>query len=147
MSAVALQNGLYQKLENDAELMAMIVGIYDNPTQVPDPDDNSQFPFITISDAVLTPWDDDHDEGTDATFTVHVWSRASHALEAKAIQDRVKRILHRQKLPILGNLTVGMDYVRSDVQRDADGFTRHGVQDFRIIFVEEDPQLLTALVL
>ncbi len=136
MSFVELQKGIYNKLTGDSALMALVKGVYDNPAQVTDPGDNAEFPFLTMSDIQPTPWDTDGDVGTDAQFTIHVWSRASHALEAREIQDAITSLLHRDKLVITGQRVIGLDYIRADVQRDADGLTRHGIQDFRITYIE-----------
>ena len=56
MSAYQLQFGIYTALDNDAALTALIVGIYDNPAQAGDPDDDTLFPYVTISDGTSQPW-------------------------------------------------------------------------------------------
>jgi len=119
-----------------AFLNANVVGVYDNPAQVADPSDDSAFPFITISDSTLQPWDTDTERGADATVTIHTWSRARNALEVKQIQDAVYNVLHRGNLAIAGYTFIGSDYLTQTVQRDPDGITRHGVQDFKIVFEE-----------
>lgn len=134
--AYELQIGLYDKLKDDAQLMAMVDAIYDNPPQQDDPASNAPFPFVTISESTLQPWDTDTEIGTEATATVHVWSRASHALEAKQIQAAIYRVLHRDTIAITGYTVVGIDLINQTVERDPDGITRHGVQDFRIIYEE-----------
>lgn len=135
-AAYELQLSLYDALANDSAISAAVVGVYDNPTQVQDPSDNTEFPFITMSDILITPWDDDTDKGWEATATLHVWSRASHALEAKEIQGLIYERLHRKTLSISGYDFVGMDEEDQDVQRDEDGITRHGIQNYRITFLE-----------
>lgn len=134
--AYELQIGLYDKLKDDAPLMAMVDAIYDNPPQQDDPASNAPFPFVTISESTLQPWDTDTEIGTEATVTIHVWSRASYALEAKQIQGAVYRVLHRDTIAVNGYTVIGIDLVNQTVERDPDGITRHGVQDFRIIYEE-----------
>jgi hypothetical protein len=134
--AYELQLGLYNKLAADAGVMALVEAIYDNPPQQADPESNVPFPFITISDSTLQPWDTDTEIGTDATVTVHVWSRASHALEAKQIQGAIYRALHRDTIAVTGYTVIGIDLITQTVERDPDGITRHGVQDFRIVYEE-----------
>jgi hypothetical protein len=67
---------------------------------------------------------------------VHVWSRASHSLEVKQIQAAIYEVLHRGTISIAGSVFIGSDYITQTVQRDPDGITRHGVQEFRIIYEE-----------
>lgn len=136
--AVNLQNAIYDKLDADAALSALIVGIYDNPSQVTDPSDNDLFPFLTIGDTVLRPWDSDTETGTEATNTIHVWSRAGHFIEVKEIQQAVYNILHRGTMVISGAVFIASDYISQDAQRDQDAITIHGVQEFRIIYDEVD---------
>ena len=134
--AYELQIGLSNKLTGDAQLMALVKAVYDNPPQQDDPSSNVPFPFITISDSVLQPWDTDTEIGAEAVVTIHVWSRASHALEAKQIQGAIYRVLHRDTIAVNGYTVIGIDLVSQTVERDPDGITRHGVQDFRIIYEE-----------
>lgn len=113
------------------------IGIYDNPTQVSDPGDNSKFPYITISDDDLQPWDSDTEIGTEATVRVHVWSRAQNSLEAKKLQDAIYNVLHRGNLTITGYDFIACDMVLQTIERDPDGITRHGIQDFRVIYDQQ----------
>jgi len=161
VSAYALQNGLFAALSEVSEasltadfltedytlttveiakavayLRDNVIGIYDNPAQVADPASDAAFPFITLSGGTSQPWDTDTDRGDEAIVQVHVWSRASNSLETKQIQDAIYSILHRGTIVISGSVFIGSDYITQTVQRDPDGITRHGVQEFRIIYEE-----------
>ena len=133
----ALQIAIFNALNADSALSALVVGIYDNQDQVSNPDDDSAFPVLTISTGTILPWDDDTKLGGQYDVEIHTWSRARNALESKQIMDAVYNVLHR------GTLTItGWRYVQSDLvsqinpQRDPDGITRHGVQTFRITYEE-----------
>lgn len=133
----ALQIAVYNALNADVTLGGLIVGIYDNQEEVPNPDSDSAFPLLTISTGTLRPWDDDTKEGGDANVEIHTWSRARHSLEAKQIMDAVHNVLHRGTLSISGWGFIGCDLVdQINPQRDEDGITRHGVQTFRVTFEE-----------
>ena len=136
MSGYQLQLGIYTALNDDTALSALIVGVYDNPSQAGDPGDDTAFPYVTISDGTSTPWDTDTDRGDEAIAQVHVWSRASNALQVKQIQDAIYGVLHRGTISISGSVFIGSDYITQTVQRDPDVITRHGVQEFRIIYEE-----------
>ena len=132
-----LQIAVYNALNTDSALSALIVGIYDNPQQVADPDNDNAFPFVTLSTGSIEPWDDDHDKGSQADIQVHTWSRARHSLQCKQIMDAIYNVLHRGTLSISGFLFVGCDMVsQENPQYDPDGVTRHGVQTFRVVFQE-----------
>lgn len=111
-------------------------GVYDNPPQRSDPESNAPFPYLTIGEGPLNPWDTDTETGTEAVMQVHSWSRASHFLETKQIQQAVYDLLHRRELLIPDYAFVGCDLVTQTVDRDPDGITIHGVQEFRIIYEE-----------
>ena len=130
MSAYNLQIAVY-----DAVAAAVApVPVYDNPQQVANPDDNSQFPFVTVGEATLNSWDDDTLTGFDADIVIHVWSRASHRLETKELQDTIYSALNRASLTVGSNPVVLCDHVQSDTMRDPDGITIHGVSRYRIVW-------------
>lgn len=132
-----LQLAIFDKLNSDVDLSALVVGIYDNVTQVANPDDNNEFPFLTISQGRIAPWDDDLKRGGQADIEIHTWSRAHNALEAKQVMDAVYNCLHRATIVINGWSFVGCDLVdQVNPMRDPDGVTRHGVQTYRITYEE-----------
>ena len=134
MSAYQLQIAVYNYLSADLDLMALIRGIYDNPQQIKKPESSAEFPFLTIGDDSLKPWDTDTEVGFDCEITIHTWSMASNWLECKQIQDAVYTALHRNEFSRSGFDFVGCDLVTQDAQRDQDGITIHGIQTFKIIF-------------
>lgn len=136
MSAVALQIAVYDALAADSTLSGLVSGIYDNPTQVSDPGDNSAFPFVTVGEARFAPWDTDTEKGREATVVIHTWSRAQHHIECKRVQEAIYNILHRVTLPMTGHVWIGCDLASQDAQRDPDAITVHGVQEFLIRYEE-----------
>jgi len=136
MSTYQLQIAVAAALNADAPLMALVNGVYDNPLQVANPVSDSAFPFVTLSDGSSTPWDTDTELGRESAVIIHTWSRARHALEAKQIQDAIYNAVHRGTIPIVGSQFIGCDEVQRTVERDPDGITRHGVQEFKIIYEE-----------
>jgi len=126
-----LQNAIYNRLV--AVAIPGVKGIYDNPTQVTDPGNNALFPFITISEATASEWDDDTYTGFDTQAVIHVWSRAHHTLEAKSIQKAIYNALHRYELSITGSTLITCEHQTSSTVRDPDGVTIHGISQYRII--------------
>lgn len=128
---VAIQNAIYNTLTLAA--ISGVKGIYDNPTQVVDPDNNARFPFITISEMTDAEFDDDTYTGFDTALVIHVWSRASHTIETKTIQTAIYQALHRQNLSISGASMITLEHQSSSTIRDPDGVTIHGISQFRLI--------------
>jgi len=130
VSAVDLQNAIY-----DAVSAAVApLPVYDNPTQVADPDNNDAFPFVTVGDATLSEWGDDCKAGFDAQVIIHTWSRAHHTLETKAVQGDIYTGLHRVDLMVGGTPVVLCEEQSRDALRDPDGVTVHGVSRYRVVW-------------
>jgi len=130
MSGYNLQLAIYDAL---ASAPLGVQGVYDNPTQVSNPDDNGAFPFVTVGDATLSDWSDDCKSGFEASIVIHTWSRAAHHLETKQVQGNIYNALHRAELTVDGQPVITSEFVSSDAFRDSDGVTIHGVSRFRVV--------------
>lgn len=131
--ALAIQCALHEKLKADAALMALVVDVYDN---VPQPDDSGNklnFPYVTIGDASVVPWDSMTEVGCNASVTIHVWSRKSGRKQTRDIQGAIYNALHHQDLPISDYHVVDVRMEGEETFLDQDGETRHGVQTFRVV--------------
>lgn len=129
-----LQVGLYNALVANTPLMALITGVYDNPVQAADSGAAAAFPYVTIGDDDITPWDTDTETGSQASVNIHTWSRARNLLETKLIQQAIYNVLHRSTFAITGYTVVMIDLQSQGATRDPDGITIHGVQTLNIIF-------------
>lgn len=108
--------------------------VYDN---VPQDLDNSQYPYIRLEGTDQLPWDTDDENGFFGSFRVHVWSRYKGQKEVEEIQKNVYDALHRVSIADTTNFQiVGVIQERSNILLDPDGETRHGVQQYRIIYEE-----------
>ena len=132
--AYELQVGIYDALVADAALMALIVGVYDNPAQPTDAGDNTVFLYVTIGEDDITPWDTDTETGGEATANIHTWSRSHSRLQTKQIQQAIYDVLHRGTITMAGYTVVGIDLQNQGNVRDPDGITTHGVQTLKIIY-------------
>lgn len=135
MSSYNLQVGLVDALRADAPLMAIVDQVWDNPPQRSDPESNAPFPFITV-DISSAPWDTDTELGFEATAIIHSWSRARNGNETRQIQDAVYNVLHRGTIGITGELVITVHELSRSDERDPDGITRHGIQEYRITYQE-----------
>ncbi len=130
---LAVQGAIYGALSTNAELLALVKGVYDAQPRPLTGSDALQFPYVTIGEDTHSDWSTDTESGDSATITVHTWSRYNGRKEEKTIQSAIYAALHRQALTVAGYALVSIDWVSSDSLIDADGETRHGVQTFRII--------------
>ena len=117
---------IYERLTNDATLMALITGIYDD---VPDA---SSFPYIQLGEPIELPFDAFANQGKQVTVPIHVWSRYNGNKECSDIQSRIATLLDRYALSVDGMVLTRCVFESGRVMRDPDGMTRHGLQQFVI---------------
>lgn len=95
-------------------------------------------PFIVIGDSTSVPWRTFGNGGSEATITIHVWSKYIGGKEAALLMKGVSDVLDGLELPVAGYGTVLCHEEFAEILRDEDMGEpcRHGVIRFRII-VEE----------
>ena len=71
--------------------------------------------------------------GAETTINIHIWSRYKGSKETKQIMDKVHDLLHDKSLSVTGVNLINLRFEYSDIMRDPDGVTRHGVMRFRAI--------------
>jgi len=130
-----LQQAIFNRL-NVTAITNLVAGIYDHVPQPIDSADDTAFPYIVIGAVRVSEDDTDDVLGFDARAEVHVWSRQRGRKQTKEIQDAIYARLHRADLTITGYHSISCDHEFSESVVDADGLTRHGVQQFRILFDE-----------
>ncbi len=125
----ALQKGLYQALQADPALIALLGAprIYDDAPQ------NAQFPYVTLSQTQIRDWSTGTETGAEHTVTLHVWSRSRGKKQAFEVLAAIQALLHDQTLPLENHRLVNMRHEFSQVRRDPDGETYHGIARFRAV--------------
>lgn len=128
----AFQAALYARLTGDAGLFALGVTVVDDVPQGEDADPAAGYPMVTIGEM------DVRDDGTktselwDVYLRVHTFSTSGSREQARAIQARLKELLHRASFPIEGYRLVMIRRERSSLARDPDR-KRHGVCEYRAL--------------
>lgn len=122
MKMLDIQAAIYTRLAS-----VLSVDVWDDVPQQP------EFPYVVIGDDTAVDWSADAYIGTDATLTIHVWSRQSGRSETKAIQQEIDEALNRFDLVVDGLDVVTLHREFSQTMLDPDGRTRHGVQRFRLL--------------
>ena len=73
--------------------------------------------------------------GNEITINIHVWSQYKGSKETKQIMDKIHDLLHNSNLNVTGHNLINLRFEFSDIMRDPDGITRHGVMRFRAIIL------------
>ena len=124
-----LQKTIFSKLNTDTTIKnTLSATVHDHVPQ------GTAFPYIVIGEETMT--DDESTKDIDFnnfTLTIHVFSRNRGRKEAKNIMARIYELLHTQSLIVTGATHVNTRFEFSDIIREEDGLTYHGVQRFRTI--------------
>jgi hypothetical protein len=125
-----LQKAIFAALSADATLAALIG---DPPRIYDDPPGNSALPYVQIGDGTETDWNTSSDTGAEHQLAIHVWSRAGGRMEARAILSAIYDVLHDAALTLEENRLVNLRFTLSQVWREADGETYHGLARYRAV--------------
>jgi hypothetical protein len=130
IGSFALQSSVYSTLSNDNTLSSTYgASVFDDV-----PEDTS-YPYITLGEDNITEFGTKDLDGTTNTLTIHIWSEYKGSKETKQIMDRVHDLLHDSSLSVSGFNLINMRFEFSDIMRDPDGITRHGVMRFRAVLI------------
>ena len=123
--AVTLQTTVYNALLADATLVSAVTGIYDF---VPE---GTAFPYVKVGDQTMVDGGTKNKKGNDFTLMVHAFSRYRGSKEIKEIMSLVYDVLHESSLSVSGAFN-NMRFEFSDIIKENDGLTTHGMQRFRV---------------
>lgn len=126
-----LQRAIYLALTGSERLMAQVEGVYDATPQ------DETFPYVTFAADSEEQWDTDDSHGFEAIAEIHVWSQYRGQGEVKRIQQSIYNALHDVSLTVIRHHVVLCLWESAQQFVDPDGLTRHGVQRFRVILVQE----------
>jgi len=133
--ATELQTWVFQTLSH--ETTGLQVPVWDNVPINPDTGETqSGWPFVTIGDDTLIPWDTDEDPGWEATLTLHIWSRYPGRKEIKDLYGEIFTRLNRKAVQLNTHYMVDCTHDFFETFEDQDGITRHGVARFRVVLHE-----------
>jgi hypothetical protein len=124
-----LQKAVYSCLSNNAELMELITGVFD---EVPE---GTALPYVTIGDDTVNGMDSKTGYGEDITLTMHVWTNGPGKTQNKAIMDAVLMALTS------GELTMDQGFNLEGCKREflnviPDNGGYHGVCRFRFYITQ-----------
>jgi hypothetical protein len=128
-SSWALQKALHARLVADAPLLALLgaARIYDDVPRSP------TFPYITYGASVIRDWSTGSDDAHEHVVSLHVWSRGAGRKPVFEILGAVEAALDQQALTLDSHRLINLRHEFSDVRRDGDGETWHGVLRLRAV--------------
>jgi hypothetical protein len=124
-----LQKAIHAALAADAPLAALLGGsrIFDAPPG------NAAFPYLAIDQIQIRDWSTGTEPGAEHMVMLHVWSRHSGKMEVHEISDAVRGALDGVLLSLDDHRLVNLRHQYSELKRDPDGETHHGVLRFRAV--------------
>lgn len=124
--ASALQQTVFNALDQSSTLQNLVTDVYDF---VPE---STAFPYVKIGEQTMVDNGTKDKKGSDFTIEVHTFSRYRGSVEIKNIMSVVYDILHESSLSVSGADLINMRFEFSDIIKENDGLTTHGVQRFRV---------------
>lgn len=126
----ALQTTIYSTLSSDNTLTSTLgSGVYDEVVE------GATYPFVALGEETAIDYSTKNTNGGETTINVHIWSQYKGSKETKQIMDRIHDLLHDSNLSVTGFNLINLRFEFSDIMRDPDGVTRHGVMRFRAIIL------------
>jgi hypothetical protein len=129
MPAWPLQQAVFAALTADAALTALL-----GPGRIlDDVPQGTAMPYVTLGPATLRDASTGTEDGTEHGLAIHVWSGARGKKETHAILSAIRAALHDRPLALTGHRLVNLRHQLSEVRRDPDGATLHGLARFRAL--------------
>ena len=126
----ALQSAIYSRLSSDSNLTTTLgAAVVDEAQQ------GQSYPFVAIGEETTIDFSTKDLDGSESTINIHVWSQYKGSKETKNIIDRLHTLLHDYSLSVSGHNLINLRFEFSDILRDPDGVTRHGVVRFNAIML------------
>jgi hypothetical protein len=136
-AAAALTGAILSRLSADSALGAAL-----GPSRVFDAVPyNHPFPFAVIGEMTSADWSTGGESGLEHSFVLHIWARAGGKALVNTAAQAIHSALHEAKLALEGHSLVNLRHRSTDVRRDGDGETFHGVMRFRAVTEPANPFL------
>ncbi len=119
MALLQVQKAIYDALNGNAPLDALVTGVFDEVPQTTVP------PFVQFGSPTEDPWHTFGRQGWKVRVPVYVWSEYPGNKESLTILDAVTNVLDEAALTITGHTLVRCRRVSAGVSPpDPDGFVR-----------------------
>ena len=128
--SLELQKSIFNALDGDSTLQSLVTDVYDF---VPE---NTDFPYVKIGEETSIDNGTKTLQGNEHTLVIHSFSRYRGSKEVKNIMSRIYALLHESSLSVSGASLVNLRFEFSDVIKENDGRTTHGLQRFRAVIYD-----------
>ena len=125
--SLELQKSIFNALDGDSTLQSLVTDVYDF---VPE---STAFPYVKIGEETSIDNGTKTLQGNEHTLVIHTFSRYRGSKEVKEIMSRIYALLHESSLSVSVESLVNLRFEFSDVIKENDGFTSHGLQRFRAV--------------
>lgn len=128
-AAWQVQQAVYSALSANAPLNALLGGarIYDDVPHA------AAYPYVTMGQTSSSDYGTGSNDGEEHILTLHIWSSFGGRSEAQLIMGAIRDVLHTAHLALSGHALVNLRQQFSDVRREADGITIHGLVRYRAV--------------
>ena len=125
--SLELQKSIFNRLDGDSTLQNLVTDVYDF---VPE---NTAFPYVKVGEETSLDNGTKTLQGNEHTLVIHTFSQYRGSKEVKNIMSRIYALLHESSLSVSGASLVNLRFEFSDVIKENDGLTTHGLQRFRAV--------------
>ena len=126
--SIQLQKTIFDVLNGDSNLTSTLgASVYDF---VPD---STAFPYVKLGEETAIDNSTKSLQGNEHTLVIHSFSRYRGSKQIKEIMSRIYALLHESSLSVSGASLVNLRFEFSDVIKENDGLTSHGLQRFRAV--------------
>lgn len=123
----AVNAAVVTRLRADATLTALVAGgVHDESPQPP------VYPYVQVGESLATKDATFTADGRNVLITMHAWSRYRGSKEASSIMGRIGDLLDEYDLSVTGCVVESCEVEQSQIVRDQDGVTRHGILQLRV---------------
>ena len=123
--SLGLQKTIFDALDGDSTLQSLVTDVFDF---VPE---STAFPYVKVGEETAVDNGTKTLQGNDHTLVIHTFSRYRGSKETKEIMSRIYALLHESSLTVSGASLVNLRFDFSDIIKENDGLTTHGLQRFR----------------
>ena len=125
----ALQEAIYSALNVSAITSDLNCAVVNEPTN------DQSYPFIQLGEDRVDDYSTKVEAGGEYELNFDIWSQYKGSKECKQIMDKIHDLLHDSSISVTGFNLVNIQLDYSDILKDPDGVTRHGVMRFRAIIL------------
>lgn len=93
----------------------------------------TDYPRVTIGEIFASTMDSKTSRGHRMVIRLHFWAQTGGFAALHSMMDTAYKLLHQQPLFVNRRPVINVEYLMSDVMRDPDGLTMHGVQEYAVL--------------